>query len=341
MASLNVQIPLPPDDFNGAEILVAGINGSGKSSLINKLAQNDNLATVGGTVHPTQHKEPAMKLKHQFPPGLAVTFYDTQGFGDLAKGNQKIAEAVVKKMKTANIVLICHKLYSRVDDPVAAMLKELVIILGNELMKHAIFVFTFGDEYIINCRPKPVSDLPNDEVKRQMEKQANDISTMLQNILKFNGIEENVAENIPFCIASADEDVLPTCRAGFVEGGWVHDFWEVCKLRFTHNALPFVSWTRRNKAKSAAITGSAFGSIGGVGLGMTIGAFIGTGVIPIPGVGTIAGAVVGAVVGIGTAVAGGLLGGAASGGVTKVAISTHEKYVDKKIQNIPHQAPTN
>uniref|UniRef100_A0A1X7UGN1 G domain-containing protein n=1 Tax=Amphimedon queenslandica TaxID=400682 RepID=A0A1X7UGN1_AMPQE len=216
-------------DFKvGARILVVGYNGSGKSSLINKLANNDDLTKVGDSLLPTQHEAAAIGLDHHLqiqanenaedggPINQLIMLFDTQGFGGTTSDDRQIAESIVGIVKTADVVLICHKLYQRVDGKVAEELKELVRILGSKLMKKAIFVFTCGDEYIIRCRPKPVADLTNDDITRQMRAQAEGMKQNIVKILTSLGISQEIGDNIPYCITSADQDDLPT-------GNWIND----------------------------------------------------------------------------------------------------------------------
>ena len=210
-------------------------------------------------------------------------------------------------MKTVDAVLICHKLYGSVDATTTKLLAELAKAMGNELMKHAIFVFTFGDEYITRCKPKPVLKLPKSEIKAQMEDHAKEVKEKLQEILIANRIKEEIVDEIPSIITSGEEDSLPT------SDNWVDDFWALCEKRCKPEATGFVNWIRRHTAPAG---GAAVGAaVGGLAVGAVGGALVGAGIIPIPGVGAAFGAVVGAVGGavVGGAIIGG--GGAAVGKV--------------------------
>ena len=250
----------------GARILVVGYNASGKSSLINKLAGNDKLAKVGDTISPTQHEKLVMKLEHDLQINgdtNSMEFIDSQGFGDPATSDRKIAENIAEKANKVDVVLICHKLYQRVDGKVAEELKELVRILGSKLMQHAIIVFTCGDEYLIHCKPKPVADLPNDEIIRLMKIQADAIKQKMSKILTSNGISQEIADSIPYCITSAEQDDLPTTSSG----SWVDELWEMCKSICKPEAKEFVNWFIRNKDKVVMVVALAL-LVGGAATGL-------------------------------------------------------------------------
>uniref|UniRef100_A0A1X7UFU1 AIG1-type G domain-containing protein n=1 Tax=Amphimedon queenslandica TaxID=400682 RepID=A0A1X7UFU1_AMPQE len=273
-------------------ILVIGHNDTGKSSLINKLSGQNDLAKVGDDVTPTKHEKPLMELECvcSTPNGdIPITFCDTQGFYDMTIGNRRIAEAVAVKMKKANVILICHRLYEKVDGTVQEILGELAKIFGNDLMKHTILVFTKGDHY-----PLYVKSENNDEVKSEMEDRASKVMEAWKKVLLSTGlIKQEIVEDIPWCITSGREDALPT------SDDWTRELWDLCEKRCTPEAKGFVSLILRRAtkqlAKAVILNASVVGSF-------TIGGIIGT--LIRPGIGSLAGAATGAGLGLGFASAG-------------------------------------
>ena len=299
---------LPNFTKEGAKFLFIGHNQIGKSSLINKCIGKE-VTTVGDGLQPVNHESPVVRIKCTIRGVVPVIIFDSRGFGDTANEDRDIVEAAISEMKTVDAVLICHKLYGSVDATATKLLTELANAMGNELMEHAIFVFTFGDDYITRCKPRPVSSLPKSKIKAQMEDHEKRVKKLLQDILIANRIKKEIVDEIPSIITSGEEVSLPT------SDNWVDDFWALCEKRCKPEATGFVNWVRRHTTVTAS--GAAVGAtIGGVAAGAVGGALVGTGTIPIPGVGTAVGAVVGGVAG--GLITGSLIGSAGGAAVSKV-----------------------
>ena len=263
-----------------AKILVVGHTRIGKSSFINKIVGQE-VTKVQGGVLPCEH-ELIVPIKCTVY-GVPVMIYDSRGFSDPKLKDKKIIDTAISTLKTADVILICHKLYGALDVPANQMLKDLAKNLGNNLMKHTIFVFTRGDEYKVNCDDE-------EDKKQQMEKQENHFKEELRKVLYHCNIEKSIVDGIPSIITCGKDNSLPT------SDNWVEDFWFLCEERCTPEAVEFVNWIRRNKAAIAVGAGGA-----------TVGALVGTAVIPIPVVGTAVGIVVGGVVGTAVGVVGGAI----------------------------------
>ena len=130
------------------KILVVGHTRIGKSSFINKIA-GQKVTEVQDGVLPYKH-ELIVPIKCTVR-GVPVTIYDSRGFSDPSIKDRNITDTAISTIQTADVVLICHKLYGTLDEPANQMLRDLAEVLGNELMKHTIFVFTRGDDYKTNC----------------------------------------------------------------------------------------------------------------------------------------------------------------------------------------------
>ena len=294
-----------------AKILVVGHTRIGKSSFINKIV-GQNVATVKDGVVPCEHDGQFIVPIECTVYGVPIMIYDSRGFSDPALKDKKIINTAISTIKTADVILICHKLYGALDVPATKTLNDLAKILGNELMKHAIFVFTHGDDYKTNCDDK-------EDKKHHMEKQKDHFEEELKKILRSCNIEKDIVDGIPSIITCGKYNSLPTSN------NWVEDFWSLCEECCTSEAVEFVGWVRRNMTAMAAGAGGAIGGVaGGLAVGAVGGALVGTGVIPVPVVGTVAGAVVG---GVGGAIVGGAIVG--GGGVAAVEGAKLVKKQDK------------
>ena len=302
------------------KILVVGHNGSGKSSIINEiLAQK--VAPVGRPYDQTGHS-PIEEHKCEVE-NVPVIIYDTQGFGDPRVADKKTMEAIVK-IKTVDVVLICHRLYGRVDDATIKELKVLVDSMGNDLIDLSVLVFTFGDDYMTRCEPEfgdngRLIDESKEEIKEAMEIQQIRMERRLKNAFQKVGIKKDVTDRMPSCIScgkrrrDGQQKELPTSE------NWVYDLWKLCENRCRPEARSFVTSLRQIILESVVYGGVGGGAMGaaagGLVTAMELGAIVGTAAFP--GVGTVVGAVAGGIVG--GAVAGGvngaLLAGAGAGAV--------------------------
>ena len=289
------------------KILVVGHNGSGKSSLINEMLAQE-VAPVGRPDDQTGHdpiEEHKCEVGH-----VPVIIYDTRGFGDPRVADKKTMEAIVK-IKTVDVVLICHRLYGRVDDATIKELKVLVDNMGNDLIDLSVLVFTFGDDYMTRCDPEfgdngRLTDESKEEIKEAMEIQQVRMERRLKGAFQKVGIKKEVTDHIPSCIScgkrrrNGQQKELPTSE------NWVDDLWELCEIRCRPEARSFVTSLRQsilNSIMYGGVGGGAMGAAaGGLITAMELGATVGTAAFP--GVGTVVGAV-----------AGGIVGGAVAGGI--------------------------
>ena len=267
-------------------ILVVGLTGHGKSSLINKMV-GEEVAAVEHGASACGHKEKITEYKLSMND-KTLLIYDTKGLGDIKVSEKGIFKAVRSKLKEVDLMLICHRLYDRAEGATERMLQQVMSQCGKDLLNRSVLCYTRADEYKVNDNPITV--------------QKNSLTAAIKPILTRHTLTEEEFDAIPICLTSTRVQDLPTAP------NWSDTFWESCLSHCTKGARPFLRWYIRYKLemrKNGGLTGSM---VGGVATGTAIGAVVGTGLIPIPGVGTAIGASIGAATGLVGSAVGGVLG---------------------------------
>ena len=285
--------------FSKAEvrILVVGPTGHGKSSLINAMLKED-VALVEHGASACKHDEYIMKYKSQYN-GTTLYMYDTQGLGDANVSGEDIFKAIKNELKKVDLMLIHHRLYDRAEELEATVcvLKKIISQCGKDLLNRSVLCYTRADEYKVN--------------DNSINIQKDSLTRNIKLILTESALTKEEFDAIPICITSTKESSLPFAPR------WLSFFWECCIQRSSQNAKGFLSWYARNKVKVLTVGAASVGAVmGGTVVGGAIGSLVGTGVVPIPGLGTVVGAAVGAGIG---GVTGGIVGTAGGGGTVKVA----------------------
>lgn len=229
------------------KILVVGHNGSGKSSLINEILGQD-IAQVGGLAQETAQK---VVVKHRCKVGeIDVTIYDTRGFGDSSMTDQNTIDSIVDGIESIDIVLICHRLYDRVDGTAKKEMEVLVDSMDDDLVDLSILVFTFGDDYSSRsgCDSEysdgRLTEDSKEKIKTAMEAQQYEIEGLFKDAMENNGITKEHTEQVPSCITcgirkgNGEQKELPT------SDNWVEDLWELIEQRCKPRARPLVRSTK-------------------------------------------------------------------------------------------------
>lgn len=253
--------------LKGRKILVVGHNGSGKSSLINELLAQKSAHV--GQIH-TQTKHKPIEEYTCTVDGIEVTILDTRGFGDPEVKNEDTMNAIIKT-KEVDVVLICHKLYNRLDRHTTEELQMIVKAMGNDLIDISVLVFTFGDEYKVRHNPqfndgscRNLTEKSKAEIKIKMTRQRVEMEHHFKEAFKNCGIKKEIAGKIPSCVScgkrndDGTEIELPT------SDNWIVDLWKLCADQCPTEAKPFVHNIRK-KVLNFIVTG-AFNAVGAYAL---------------------------------------------------------------------------
>ena len=262
-------------------ILVIGPIGAGKSTLVNILLgdKSNNIAIDGHGAQPVTLKLAIFDGEFM---GIKIKAYDTTGFSD---SNGKSDEDIVKEIarnKGFDLILICMRMDSRVDDKVREMFTVLVTMIGKEMWERTVVVLTFANFFL---QLKSVKD-GEETIKDVVEGFKKYVHHSLS-----GHVSEKIISEIPFCVAALRPEDPPS--------DWYTDLCNNCVDRCSDETRPFLNTLLVFK-KMAAIGAVAVGTttvcatVGG-GIGAAVGS-----IVPIAGtaIGAVAGASIGGGVGI-------------------------------------------
>ena len=312
---------LPSFTKTDVRILVVGLTGHGKSSLINKMV-GDNVAQIGHGARACQHDKYITKHQYEFN-NTTLHIFDTRGLGDTVVTGNEIFQAIRSELQEVDLMLICHKLFERAEEATERMLQQIILHCGKDLLNRSVLCYTKADEYITNIDLRKVkreerAAYIQDGIHQQIESLTKQIESIIT--AGAHALTNEEFNDIPTCITSDRVPNLPTAP------NWLTMFWECCIRRSHEDAASFLNWFARHKAKVSFGVGGIVGGIaGGIVVGATVGGLVGTGAVPIPGVGTAAGVIVGSAVG-------GAITGIVGGGATGVTIYSKNKKKKKDAQ---------
>ena len=223
------------------DIVLVGLTGSGKSSLINTLCRG-HVATVGNVQHIAQHQFIEEYLLRYSDTTMHI--YDTHGLSDPSVQAKEIFSHMRKELKQIDLLLICHKLYGKVDQLTYEMGNKLHKYCGSEIFDHAIIVLTQADEYKvhIHCDDEANrTEQTKDEFIKRIDSMEKAFQIMLVENLKITTMD--CFSKIPICVSSKYQYELPTTR------NWESDLWDHIARHCTPEAMLLLGYFARHWLK--------------------------------------------------------------------------------------------
>ena len=270
-------------------ILLVGLTGHGKSSLINKIMGED-LAKVEHGFKACQHKKFIEEYEITFNSTI-LYLYDTQGMGDASVSGTEIFKTIKNKLNKVDLMIICHQLFSRAEEATGQMLHQVVSECGKDMLqKNSVLCYTHADYYKVAVNiPHGKSKEEKKSLREQRVQEQKD--SLTKAIKDFLVTEEKILTEeefhcIPICISSKTKKNLPTAN------NWYTKFMHCCAERSKEDGARFLTWFEKNRryikyGVAAGGAGVVAGAVAGAKIGAVSGSIVGVG----------AGAVVGATVG--------------------------------------------
>ncbi len=189
---------------DSVSVLVAGKTGVGKSSLVNSLIGNAQLAKEGSSVRPVSSEIISYTTSLNTPiPGkenevTLLTAWDSPGFGDIfiSKMNRKERLCTLKlTIEKADLLLYCFKITDRITTDDITGIVEITKALDPSIWRKAVFPLTFANNLEI-----PESEKGNKGAKSLAEYlsyKVQEWKTIIRGVLKDEaGVPEDILKDI-------------------------------------------------------------------------------------------------------------------------------------------------
>lgn len=274
-------------------VLVCGLGGSGKSSLINSLLQ------LKGRPDELETTSVISKYTKTTASGIKVCVFDTPGLDNIDQSREELIAMMEKETeKKLDIVFYCISLGgpSRVQHGDMEAIKIMTQAFSSEIWKKTVIVFTFAND--LERRVQHAS---------QYETTINNVKEKVKQVLKNEAhVQEDIIAALPIISAGHNKPVLKyeaeECRSW---GGWENRLFFEALKQVDPAALPALFAVRFSWNDLRYAIGDKTAVIATIGGG--VGAIVGGATLAAPlsiGIGASVGAIVGAGIGVGVGVAG-------------------------------------
>lgn len=289
-------------------VLICGLGGVGKSTLINRLLQLEGEGRAKEGIKGGAMTTAVSKYETTTKNGVKVCLFDSPGFGDVdIKDETTIAMMEDKTENKLDMVFYCIGLNgsARVQQGDVQAIKKVTGVFTENIWKNAVIVLTFAnvfEERVANVEEYTAT------ISRITEK----VRQVLRNDAR---VSEDIVTKIPLLTAGHTEPMLKyeaeECQS---MGGWDNRLFLEALKQVDPKVLPALFEARFGwKDVVAALGGGGGGAAVGTGVGVGVGALIGAFGGPV-------GAAIGAAVGGGIGAGVGGAGGAGTGFLTFQAV---------------------
>ena len=220
----------------GINILVTGMTGTGKSSLVNAILGKE-VAEVGKALDP---QTMSVDFHEEVIQGVKVKIWDSPGLQDGLNNEEKYLEDIKSKCKdNVDLFLYCISMtttrFTKGSRDIDAMCK-LTQALGKKLWENAVIILTCANRFILRKKADiPESERSDEIILRAFNERVDEWNLKLRECLK-NTVElsPEVVEKVP--IVPAGRIGLPILLRSLPP--WLSNLWMESLLATRYDAQP-------------------------------------------------------------------------------------------------------
>ena len=207
--------------------VVVGELGAGKSTLVNNIVNEENIAETGSGARPVTNEVRIYDKEIEVPQSgganlkLKVRAVDTPGLNDKKLPHERIFREVSEKVPNPHVLFYCVKIIDRFRLSEEQWLTAMSRCYGVDIWKRVVIVLTFADVV-----QSPMKD---------MESYKGAIAEFLTDDIK---LDKSVVSNIPFCLAALHSSFKPPDYGPTGEGQIPEYNWKMELLSAAVSVVP-------------------------------------------------------------------------------------------------------
>ena len=221
------------DQSNKLEIFVVGKLGSGKSTLINSLL-NQEVTEVGSSLSAVTKAIDSYEAVVKTEMNVAdvqIILWDTPGLQEPNVNKEEVLQDISSRCgRNVDLVVYCVQMtQSRFDAAEIECINDLTEALGVKLWDKALFALTFANDIRV---PK---NQQGKDLEGYFHERRSEWTKLLQNYVEKAGTVPEKAAAVPIVPTGYAKEPLPFLKSS---NHWLTEFWTMCCKKVTLKSFP-------------------------------------------------------------------------------------------------------